>query len=414
MILEKYTIGVGDRFAHQGKAQLQAMIEAKKLGIEICPVWNKSHREHTTIKSEPAAVREEADQAVSALEWKDSYYVDADHISIKNVDLFIESSNFFTIDIADFIGKAADESDVNAFVERHKNIAGSLEIDGIDKPLEIYTEQIKTIARKILLAVKEASKIYRRIESAKGRNNFITEISMDETDLPQTPIDMLFILTAIADNKIPIQTIAPKFIGRLYKGIDYTGDVARFAKDFEEHIAVIAFAVNEFGLAENLKLSIHSGSDKFSIYGPINKALKKFDAGLHLKTVGTTWLEELTSLALAGGDGLKIVQKIYEGAVTNYDELCASYATVIDIDKDQLPSIENVKSWTNEQFANSLRNNQTCPDYNPNLRQLLHVGYKIAALMGDEYLDALKKHEQLIAKNVTENILERHIKPVFI
>lgn len=142
MILEKYSFGAGDRFARQGKAQLQAFIEAKKLGIEICPVWNKSHREHTSIKTEPASVRAEAEQAVGALEWSDSYCVDADHISLKNVDLFIDSSDFFTIDVADFIGKAADISDVNAFVEKHDNLTGSLEIDGIDRPLEISTGQI--------------------------------------------------------------------------------------------------------------------------------------------------------------------------------------------------------------------------------------------------------------------------------
>ena len=413
MNLEKYSFGIGDRFGHQGKAQLQAIIKAKQAGIDITPVWNKSHREHTIIGTAPGDVRAEADAAVKALGWGGSYCVDADHIGLKNVDLFIDSSDFFTLDVADFIGEAADEAAINAFVEKHKNLVGSVTIPGIDEALNITAEQIKAIAAKTLLAVSEAGKIYRHIAAAKGAGNFITEVSMDETDQPQTPVEMLFILAAIADEGIPAQTIAPKFTGRFNKGVDYVGDVAQFGKEFEEDLAVIAFAVKEFGLPKELKLSVHSGSDKFSIYGPINKALKKFGAGLHLKTAGTTWLEELIGLALAGGEGLSIAKKVYANALGRFDELCGPYATVIDIDTSKLPSPETVEKWSGEQYADALRHDQSCASYNPNFRQLLHVGYKVAAEMGDEFLDALKRYEETIAQNVTQNIFERHIKPIF-
>jgi hypothetical protein len=414
MILEKYSFGVGDRFGHQGKAQLQAIIRAKGQGVDITPVWNKSHREHTIIGTSPGDVRAEADAAVAALSWDGSYRVDADHIGLKNVDLFIDSSDFFTLDVADFIGQAADENDVNAFVDTYKKYAGSLSVAGIDGALEISTEQIRTIAGKFLLAVKEAGKVYRQIESVKGADSFITEVSMDETDQPQTPVEMLFILAAIADEGIPAQTIAPKFTGRFNKGVDYIGDQEQFAKEFEEDLAVIAFAVKEFGLPGNLKLSVHSGSDKFSIYGPINRALKKFDAGLHLKTAGTTWLEELIGLALAGGDGLAIAKKVYASALSRFDELCGPYASVIDIDQAKLPTPETVESWSGAEYACALRHDQSCSQYDSNFRQLLHVGYKVAAQMGDEFLNALKKHEEVISQNVTENIFERHVKPIFI
>jgi hypothetical protein len=224
---------------------------------------------------------------------------------------------------------------------------------------------------------------------------------------------MFFILAAIADEGIEARTIAPKFTGRFNKGVDYAGDVAMFAKEFEEDLAVIAFAVGEFGLPENLKLSVHSGSDKFSIYESINKALKKFDAGLHLKTAGTTWLEELTGLALAGPDGLSIAKQVYTGALSRFDELCGPYATVIGIDKDKLPSPQDVDRWSGGEFADTLRHDQSCDKYNPDFRQLLHVAYKVAAEMGTDFLNALEKHEDIIAQNVTENIYERHIKPIF-
>src|SRR5205814_4623334 len=132
----------------------------------------------------------------------------------------------------------------------------------------------------------EAGRIYRHIEKTKGPG-FITEISMDETDRPQTPPELLVILAAIADERIPAQTIAPKFTGRFNKGVDYVGDVAQFETEFNDDLAVIHFAVEQYGLPDNLKLSVHSGSDKFSLYPPIGRALRRHDAGLHLKTAGT-------------------------------------------------------------------------------------------------------------------------------
>jgi hypothetical protein len=414
MDLGRYSFGVGDRFGHQGKAQLAAVMKAKAAGVDITPVWNKSHREHTIIKTSPPAVRSEADKAVKALGYTGPYFVDADHIGLKNVDLFMDSSDFFTLDVADFIGKAADKDRINKFVDKYKKFTGSLQIPRIDEPIEITESKITEIAKKVLLAVKEAGKIYRHIESKKGKGNFVTEVSMDETDLPQRPVEMLFILAAIADEGIPTQTIAPKFTGRFNKGVDYVGDLEQFTREFEQDLAVIAFAVKQFGLLQNLKLSVHSGSDKFSIYAPINKALKKFDTGLHIKTAGTTWLEELIGLAMAGDDGLDIAKQVYKNALGRFDELCKPYATVIDINKDELPDPRQVDSFSSADFADALRHNQSCDKYNASFRQLLHVGYKVAAEMGDDYLNALKKHEKVIAQNVTENIFDRHIKPVFI
>lgn len=414
MILEKYSFGIGDRFCHQGKAQLSALIKAKEQGLNITPVWNKSHREHTIIGTTPADTRQEALDAVKALQWDSPYYVDADHIGPGNVDQFIESSDFFTLDVADFITQPADKADVDAFVKKYSKYIGSLAIDGIEHTLDITEERIIEIADKFLLAVKQAGEIYRHIAKAKGGGNFITEVSMDETDQPQTPVEMLFILAAIADEGIPAQTIAPKFTGRFNKGVDYVGDVTAFAKEFEEDLAVVAFAVKEFGVPENLKLSIHSGSDKFSIYAPIAKALKKFDAGLHVKTAGTTWLEELIGLAMAGGDGLSIAKEIYAKALHRFGELCGPYATVIDIDTAELPTAEQVDTWDGLSFVSALRHDQSCEQYNPNFRQLLHVAYKIAAEMGTRFSDALDRHEAIIAQNVAENIYERHIRPVFI
>ncbi|MEM9942899.1 MAG: tagaturonate epimerase family protein [Planctomycetota bacterium] len=414
LIIEKFSFGVGDRFAHQGKAQLAAIVKAAEQGVEVVPVWNKSNREHQTIGSEIASCRQAADAAVKALDWNKSHYVDADHINLKIVDPFLDNSDFYTIDVADAIGTPAEESEVNAFVDSIPELIGSLDMPGIDQPLEMTRESIVKTANHYLKAVQLAGEIYRYIADKNGEGTFITEVSMDETDSPQTPPELLVILAAIAKEGIPVQTIAPKFTGRFNKGVDYVGDVAQFEKEFQDDLAVIAFAVKKYGLPENLKLSVHSGSDKFSIYEPIRRALKKTGAGLHIKTAGTTWLEELIGLAEAGGDGLDLAKEVYAEAFANSEALCAPYATVIDINTDDLPDPETVKAWTAEQYVNALRHDLNHPEFNSSFRQLLHVGYKIAAKMGDRYLKMLVKCEESISRNVTENLYERHLKPLFI
>jgi hypothetical protein len=414
MNFPKYSMGIGDRFAHQGKAQLAAFVRAKELGVEVTPVWNKSNREHNIVHSEPASVRAEADAAVQSLNWTGPYFVDADHIGLQTVDRFIAASDFFTIDVADFIGKAAEDAALAAFVERYSRYAGALEVPGIDGALQVTPELIRSIGRKYLYAVKEAGKVCRHIETAKGRDAFVPEISMDETDQPQTPVELLFILGAIASEQIPVRTIAPKFTGRFNKGVNYVGDIRQFEREFNDDLAVIAFAVKEFGLPADLKLSVHSGSDKFSIYPAIGRAIRRTGAGLHIKTAGTTWLEELIGLALAGGEGLAIAKEIYAQALGRFDELCAPYATVIDIDKSKLPTMTHVSDWSGEQYAATLRHDGKDPHYNPHFRQLLHVGFKVAAQMGERYTNALKAYEATIAQNVTENLFERHLKPVFL
>ena len=414
MTLDKFTFGVGDRFAHQAKAQLQACIQAAAQGVTIVPVWNKSNREHNIVHSEPSSVRAAADAAVAALKWSHAWHVDADHINLGTVDRFIAPSDFFTLDVADYIGKPPADGAIDAFLAKHADLIGRIEIAGIGEPLEITRELAASAAAKYLYAVGQAGAIYRHVKAAKGEGNFVTEVSMDETDSPQTPTELLLILAAIADEGIPVQTIAPKFTGRFNKGVDYVGNVAQFEKEFRDDIAVIAWAVKAFGLPSNLKLSVHSGSDKFSIYGPIRRSIEQFGAGVHVKTAGTTWLEELIGLAEAGGEGLALAKEIYAGAFEHFDELCAPYATVIDIDASKLPSPVTVAGWTSEQYTSALRHDQQNPGFNLHVRQLLHVGYKIAASMGDRYTSLLVSCEESISRNVTTNLYQRHIIPLFL
>lgn len=414
LAIQKYSIGVGDRFAHQGEAQLRACKLAAEKGVAVIPVWNKSHREHALIGSNPAGTRAAADAAVQALGWKHPYHVDADHIRLETVDAFLPYADFYTIDVADWIGKPAEPGALSAFVRQHPELCTKFEVPGVESSFQTSQALVENIAGKYLSAIQEAGKIYRHIEQAKGAGRFITEVSMDETDSPQTPLDLIIILAALADERVPVQTIAPKFTGRFNKGVDYAGDLAQFEKEFTADLAVLAFAARRYGLPASLKLSVHSGSDKFSLYRPIRRALKRLNAGVHLKTAGTTWIEELIGLAEAGGSGLELAKEIYGEALAHCDELCAPYASVIDIDRGRLPSAAQVRTWNAEQFVAALRHEPHNPRFNPALRQLLHVGYKLAAKKGRRYLEALETHRDSVARNVTANLFERHLRPLFL
>jgi len=410
----KYSFGIGDRFSHQGKAQLQALMKATaELGIHITPVWNKSNREHNIVHSEPSDTRAEADAAVKALGYTGPYFVDADHINLTTVGRFIDHSDFFTLDVADYIGEKASDTDIGRFVEAHRSFIGDLSIPGITDRFSITENYLREFAAKFLFALNEAAAIYRHIASVKGAGNFVTEVSMDEVDQPQQPLDMLFIIKGLADLEVPLQTIAPKFTGRFNKGVDYEGDPLRFGKEFEEDILVIRYAVKMFGLPADLKLSVHSGSDKFSIYPVMGSLIRKHDCGLHLKTAGTTWLEEVIGLALSGGTGLDLAKLIYRRALERREELCTPYATVIDIDPAKLPDPVAVERWDSRKYAETLRHVPGNPNYNPGFRQLIHVGYKVASELGEQYTAALEVNAAVIAGCVTENIYERHVKPLF-
>ena len=415
MKLEKYTFGCGDRFGREAAAQLAAYEKMAAAGVEVIPVWNKSNREHGIIGSEPRSVRDAAQDAAAAAGWTRGFHIDADHINLETVDPYIESSDFFTVDVAESIDGAVSGGDIDDFLKRHEGLIDKpLYAAGLDEPMRISGAAAEGAVRKYLPAVQAAAAVYRRILSRKGEGNFITEISIDETALPQGPQEILLILAAAADAGIPVQTLAPRFSGRFNKGVDYVGDAGTFAGEFAADLAVTAYAAERFGLPADLKLSVHSGSDKFAVYPEIGRLIRKHDAGVHVKTAGTNWLEEVIGLAESGGSGLETAKTVYERAFERREALCAPYAEVIDIDESRLPAPAAVKSWDAQTFARTLRHDASDELYNPNFRQLVHVGYKIAAEMGSRFLGVLEEHREAVARNVTENLYERHMKRLFL
>ena len=414
MKLDKYSLGIGDRFGLQGVPQLRAFQMAAGKGLQISPVWNKSNREHSIIGTVPHDTRREADGAVGELGWRGAYLVDADHIGAGTVDPFIDSSDFFTIDVAEFIGIPASPEAVRSFLGAMAPFTGAIRVPGLNEPLGVDETLLRAVAGKYLNAVAEAGRVYRRILSARRGKEFVTEVSLDESDMPQSPGELFFILGAIGAEGIPIRTIAPKFTGSFLKGVDYVGDVGTFAREFEQDLAVVAFAAGSFHLPDDLKLSVHTGSDKFSLYPLMHRAIRRFDAGLHLKTAGTTWLEEVIGLAEAGGEGLRTAKEIYALSFGRFDELCGPYTQVINIDRSKLPPPAEVATWPGEVFAGTLRHDPLHRGFNPNFRQLVHVGYKVAAEMGPRFTGLLRRYAGPVGRNVTDNIYRRHIVPLFL
>jgi tagaturonate epimerase len=413
MELEKFSIGIGDRFGPECAAQLRALQKAAADGLTIAPVWNKSHREHMLARTMPEDARKAADEAVRECGWKNPYYVDADHIGLAIVDPFIPFSNFFTIEMADCIGKPASSRATASFVSEMARYKGSIAIPGMQKRLEITDSALAGFAQKYLFAIEEAGKVYRHIAEKKGPDGFVTEVSADEAQTAQTPAELFLILAAASMEGIPVQTIAPKFTGAFLKGVNYVGDPKQFDLQFREFLAIIRFAVDTFSLPRNLKLSIHTGSDKFALYPLMHRAIKEMDTGIHLKTAGTTWLEELAGIIGSGGAGLVLGKEVYLKSYERYDELCAPYLAVINIDKNRLPTPQQVNAWDSQEFLRCLKHDESCPEYDPNLRQLLHIGFKVAAELPDFY-KMLRECRPAIEENVTTNIYKRHIRPLFL
>ncbi|MEJ2005504.1 MAG: tagaturonate epimerase family protein, partial [Cyclobacteriaceae bacterium] len=396
---------IGDRFGCQGIYQLRAFQTLNDRGISVIPVWNKSNREHSNTGTKPESVMKEARSAVNELDWDKAFHVDADHITMETVSDYTDSSDFFTIDVAREISDPPVIKDPARYAdlflkqlpeERHK---------------EFNRDMVTVWAAKYRGAAQEAGRIYSRIRELKGSDDFIAEVSMDEVEAPQTPDELFFIIFLLKDAGVRLQTIAPKFPGRFNKGIDYTGSVKDFEKNFEEYLRITSDAIRYFGLPETLKLSIHTGSDKFSLYPVMGSLIRKYHCGIHLKTAGTSWLEEVIGLAESGETAY--VSDLYTQALSRFEELTGAYKDVIDIDFDKLPGAEDFSRLDGKSMAAVIRHDSSKPGYDRNVRQLMHTAYKIAAENKEELLKKIDSHHEKIGEGVYDNLLNKHLVPLF-
>ena len=273
---------------------------------------------------------------------------------------------------------------------------------------------IAAAARKFLAAVREAGRIYRTYRPGQRRPAPVIEVSMDETDRPQTPIELLSFWPRVAEEGIPVQTIAPRFVGRFNKGVDYVGDVARVSSTIRAKIwpssplrsgnflAGEPEAERAFRQRQVRPLPADARSPQ-----KIRRRRASED-GRHHVAGGTDRPGHGRRRRLANRQGR------VPGGVAAVRGVVAPYASVVDIDRPSLPSPEVVAGWDGEAFAAALRHDAACPAYSPDLRQLLHVGYKVAAEMGDRFTAALEQTRCGDCRQRYAQLYERHIRPLFL
>ncbi len=170
---------------------------------------------------------------MKALGFNGEYFVDADHINFNTVDPFLPVSNFFTIDVAEFIGRSAPKQEEEKFLAFFKDYASELKIPGIERKIQVSKTHLRELLNNFLLAAKNAGEVYSYIQS-KIKKEVHIEVSIDEVEHPQSPVGLFFILAALAYYKVPVNTIAPKFTGSFNKGVDYNGDIVRFEKNLKK------------------------------------------------------------------------------------------------------------------------------------------------------------------------------------
>ena len=142
--------------------------------------------------------------------------------------------------------------------------------------------------------------------------------------------------------------------------------------------------------------------------------LTKHDPGVAWGSVHWQYLEDMAKVTPHEATPLRLAKEIYVKALENVDAMCEPYASVIDIDAAKLPTAWEVNGWTGDQYANALRHVQEHPEFNQHFRQLLHIACKLAANEGARYTDLLKTNSEVVGKNVTENLYDRHFKRLFV
>ena len=413
LTLNKYSFGFGDRFSLHSNAFFNALKQAHDNGIQITPIWNKSIREYSILGDKPAQIKSKVDVLMKQHDWCKKYIIDADHINNENLDEFIDYCDYFTIDVSVYIRKLAHYDEMDSFIKYNQKYIGRMNVPGMSETFQVFENMITSFAGMYLLAAQKAGEIYELIKQKKGHANFITEISMDEVHYSHSPLELFFILNALAYYNVDFQLISPKFIGRFNKNIDYNGDTNKFKAELEMYLKMINFAIEEFHLNPNLKLSIHSGSDKFLIYPIIKEVLKEFGAGIHVKTSGIGWLESIIVLSEKEGKYFSFVKDIYNESYENFSDLVVPYDKVIDINKSKLPSPEEFKSIEGKQFKAFLDNHPENDRYNPTLRQFMSCAYITAASHKETYQELVKEHLEEINARISEKLYKWHFEKIF-
>lgn len=329
------SFGFGDRIGMATPGHIRA---ARKF-LDILPVFaQQSIREMSRTGRDPERVMADATAAMDAETWIGLSGADADHLKTEeDVDRTAAAGFvFFTIDPSDHVDEHADEYDERTLREKHKAIAAendwlkryggsSFQIEN-GTSIEIDEESAMRAAVKYGRAVSAAVSLYRHIagvQDAAGREYEI-ELSVDETEQPTSAAEHWIVAEQCQEQGMKLVSLAPRFVGRLEKGVDYIGDEEMLETTVNEH-AAIARALGPY------KLGLHSGSDKLSMYGLIASATRGL---FHVKTAGTSYLEALRTVAV---EQPGFFREICSFARSRYDEDKATYHVHAELEDTPAP-----------------------------------------------------------------------------
>lgn len=391
----KTCFGLGDRLGNATPGHIRA---AKK--FVVVPIFaQQSVREMSRTGRTPQQVMDDATWGVFQEHYTGIFGADADHLKTEDDIRKTHEAGFtmFTIDPSDYINDKADGLSPGELEKAFNGLfdSNSEKQDLTDMylrrklPLQISfsEEEIKREAIKYLPAVRRVIEMYQYLSKLRGKEKFDFEVSIDETDLPTSPRDHLFVIIQLVEHGVKITGLAPRFPGEFQKAIDYIGDIDKFTEELKQHVVI----ARQFG---NYKISIHSGSDKFSIF----PAVAKITGGLfHEKTAGTSYLEAIRVIARKAP---LLYRKIHEFALTRFEKDRASYHVTTNL--EAIPDVAKLADAKLETLLDD-----------DNSRQIIHITYGSVLqakdendrfLFRDKIMEILEENEEEYFK-----CLEKHI-----
>lgn len=379
------SFGFGDRI---GGISPATPYHAEVIGhFDVTPVLaQQSVRENTKTGRTFESVLDDVTWSVLRTGYRKPWGADADHLkTLDEIDAAVHAGyTFFTLDPSDMIDHAADTDSDEALNAKLEKFFPSGK--GLDDFIRRYegkegadSRAIVRSSVKYLAAVRHAAEAYRRLADHKG-GGFNFEMSIDETSTPTTPLDHRIIATELAREGVSLFSLAPRFIGRFEKGIDYKGDVNEFTTALKRHVELS----HELG---GYRLSLHSGSDKFSVYPAFGELT---DGVFHVKTAGTSFLEAAKTVAARDG---AFFRKVYSLALDTFEKNAASYDISADITK--VPSLDAIDEAVAVAEITG----------NPHMRQVLHIAFGvILKTMGDDFRKILKSNADDYRRNIVSHL----------
>ncbi len=386
----KQSFGFGDRL---GIGTPGHILSAD--GRDIFPILaQQSIREMSRTKRNPKEVMADACWSVFLMGFDKSFGSDADHLKTKEdiKSCFEAGFLMFTIDPGDYVDNDADTDNIDTLKSKLANLPWDILQTSADELIKKYVGKITLINTELNIAendvIKSAVKygkaiahtytLYQYLTELAGEGNFELEVSVDETETPTTPTEHFYITSEFNRLGVKFISLAPRFIGRFEKGVDYIGDLDEFRKEFVYHSEI----AKKFG---PYKISIHSGSDKLSIY-PIVAELT--EGLVHVKTAGTSYLESLRVIAKVNPE---LFRKILDFARSKYETDRKTYHVSASVDK--VPESKSLKDDELPELLNDF-----------DAREVLHVTFGSvlterksdgAYLFKDEFMDTLIGNEEL-------------------